>query len=49
MNKYDEMCADDPADFALPLDMVLQWGASYSPKSFSLVPTFVADRKVWPL
>lgn len=38
-----------PIFAALPLDMVLQWGASYYPIDFSIVPTFIADRKVWPL
>jgi hypothetical protein len=33
----------------LALDMSLRWKVTYFPETYSIKPTFVTDRKVWPL
>ena len=40
---------EDLAGFRLPLDMSLWWEVTRVPETFSIKPTFVTDRKVWPL
>jgi hypothetical protein len=40
---------DEIGQTGLPLDMSLGWQVTYVPESFSIQPTFVTDRRVWPL
>lgn len=40
---------DYPTFPALPLDMSLRWQVTYEPTEFSIKPTFVTDKKAWPI
>lgn len=37
----DEMPVD------LPLDMSFHWEVTYAPKTYSIKPTFITDKRVW--
>lgn len=51
MNDYDRMCADsDGPTWPNPaVDCALRWEVTYVPQEFTIKPTFVTDRKAWPL